>query len=548
VCCQAREYVSQQYDDFRRGKCSFEDVTDYLTLIDANSLYPAAQKHFKYAYGKWTYLAPQPPDVDLLNNVYNEDEINRSMYLVDVSCPRDLITAFLLSRDSDGNLVQDLEDKKNEWYWGCEIIEAIILGYKVTAIHEIKRFELSDYIFNEFVTKCWEGRKAHPPPNIQNLTYKQAMNELTGKFGQKVPKTNHFIYTPDYSPRTDKNVGNQENFENMMKKVVDFTVIWDRKTGTNKATIFETENECLDPSYPIYLSGQILAYSKVWMSRAMRACNAYLDPSCAMYYTDTDSLCLPAKCIPILQRGGYIGKDLGQFSCDLGDFKDQVFAKILVGIFAATKGPYSMCFICPKGSGVYTDFNEKRKKAGLSQVPDGGMLEKVRVKGMPHINGPFPWGENIEVELDEMTARNYKRAKAWLDDPFGREIPSDLIGERIYMYRNLYGEEERIFAKHINYEIIRHVMERQGELVCFFGTMKKSLVDNQGKAFQVRPNVVRRMLLKSDWWARGKRIFMDGDEDNYQALSYPVGFDPDGSRLEVDYSRWESGSQISELF
>lgn len=546
VCCQYREYVSEQYDAFTKGECKFDDIKDYLGCIDANSLYPAAQYRNQFAFGKWKYILVQS-DVDharwlqLFDTLGDEEAILRSMFLVDVTCPGDLLTAFLLARDpSTSKLVQDLEPKTRQWYWGCELIEARILGYSITRVHEVKQFERREFIFQEFVAKCWQGRKDNPPPNIRNLTYKQAMNELTGKFGQRVPKTNSFIYTPQYQPRSDKNVGSQEQFQQMMKSVVDFTVIWDKKNATPKATIFEIENECLDPSYPIYLSAQILAYARVHMSRAMRICNAYLDPTCAIYYTDTDSLVLPAKCIPLLDRAGMIGKELGQFSCDLSSFENKVFAKILVGIFAATKGPYSLGFICPPNDCIYNNLRKGQYSTNQQLVVDGCLLEKTRIKGMPHVNGPYLFGESIQLDMNGMNVGNYKRAKKWLKDPFNREIPSDLIGQRIYMYRNLQGKEERIFAKHINYEMIKHVMLRQGELVCFFGSMKKSLVNEKGEAFQVRPNVVRRFLLKTEWWNNAetpKRIFADGEEDDYQALSYPVGYDPgnEGARFEIDY-------------
>lgn len=87
--------------------------------------------------------------------------------------------------------------------------------------------------------------------------------------------------------------------------------------GNNTAVLFEVENECLDPQYPIYLSAQILAYSRVYMSRILRMVNGYLDPKNSFYYTDTDSLVLSPDAYEILLKEGKIGKELGQLSCDL---------------------------------------------------------------------------------------------------------------------------------------------------------------------------------------------------------------------------------------
>ena len=94
---------------------------------------------------------------------------------MDVECPRDLITAFLLARNEKKELEYSLEPKINAWYWGCELIEAILLGYKVTRVYEIKEFERLEFLFSDFVTFCWDGRKRFPKPAVENRAFKEIM-------------------------------------------------------------------------------------------------------------------------------------------------------------------------------------------------------------------------------------------------------------------------------------------------------------------------------------------------------------------------------------
>ena len=168
---------------------------------------------------------------------------------------------------------------------GCELEEALILGYTVTKIHEMKTFATRAYIFKDYVSKCWQGRQRTLKGSAQNLCFKFAMNSLTGKFGQRSFDTNRAIFTTDYEPSKKMD----QSFQEMLQRVVDFTPIFTAE-GYNSAIMLDVENEQKGPRYPIYLSAQILAYARVHMSHIMRAANCYRSWSRAIYYTDTDSL------------------------------------------------------------------------------------------------------------------------------------------------------------------------------------------------------------------------------------------------------------------
>lgn len=179
------------------------------------------------------------------------------------------------------------------------------------------------------------------------------------------------------------------------------------------------------------------------------------------------------------------------------------------------------------------------------------LWEKTRVKGMPHNNTPFEHRECIRLEdmfpegeeerkyyvsLEE----RYQMVKDWFASPYQNPLPTNMIGKRIYMYQELEeevgeGEERkatclnRHFATHINCDLIEKVMSHSGELVCFFGTMKKSMINEHGGLLQVKPTVLRRVLCKNNWWASSKRLFFEGD-DQFTALSYPPNYSRENCR------------------
>lgn len=525
VTPQYKQFESEDLAAYMNGYMVEDEVKDYLIDADVNSLYPSVQKGNTFACGKWKYkyfkknddprikekhIEEQLSELDFINDLRNEELIKRRMYKVDVKCPTDLLTPFLLSRDNKtGKLEQNLHRKYEQWYWGVELIEAIILGYKVLHIHTIKEFEKAYKLFDKYVTKCWQGRIDNPGPCVKNLVFKKMMNSLTGKFGQRTNTTSSYV-SSSFEAKTEKSLGSHQEFTKMMDRIKDFTAIYNND-GINTAIIVEVENENLDPSYPIYLSAQILAYSRVAMSKIMRILNSYLDPNRAFYYTDTDALVLPAECIPILEKTKLIGKELGQLSCDLGDFKNNKFAKIVKAIFAAPKGPYSIVYI----------ENET-------------LLEKTRVKGMPHTNLEFAYEEDIKRELNGLEENQLHRVLEWFKNPSTNPIPSDLIGNRIYCYHDLTNGEDKsddYYARHINFNIIDQVLTREGELCCYFGNMLKKSSHDNDIAFSVKPNVIRRYLCKTNWWDKGFRFYKP-NEDSVFDLTYPAGYN-NGNNLEV---------------
>ncbi len=208
-----------------------------------------------------------------------------------------------------------------------------LLGYRVTRLVEVKEFEKFGDLFSAFVDICWEGRQKNKKGTAKNLSFKNTANSVTGKFGQRSHPTDYHIFTVDQkmSPKA------REIFKQAVEELLDFDPIFDTN-GENHAVFIESRSENIHPAYPIYLSAQILANSRVYMSSLYRVCGAYLDPERAIYYTDTDSMVVSSAAAEELDRWGFIGNQLGQLSCDLHDPFDGRCAKIIRGVWAAPKG------------------------------------------------------------------------------------------------------------------------------------------------------------------------------------------------------------------
>lgn len=521
VMCVRKEYISTEYDEENPDKVyNYDDIEDYLIYPDINSLYPKAQVLEPFAIGMWKYMKVRDDQNIMicshLNLLKNEEWMKRCMFKVDVTCPKDLIIAFLLERDSKGMLVHNLHNKVAQWYWGIELIEAVTLGYRITKIHEIKEWPKRVRLFDKYVNLCWQGRKDNPAPSQKNLSFKAALNILTGKFAQKSNHTSSAVFNTTYKP-TKKN-----EFDIMMSKVVDFTPIFS-EDGSKCAMMLELDNENKDPTYPPYISAQILANARVYVSRIMRCCNAYLNPLNSIYYTDTDSLVMPVRNLKALIKGGYIGKELGQLKCDLGPFRNNQFSKILKARWAAVKGPYSIVYLNP----------------GESKLK-----EKIRVKGIRHRDKPFSHSKDLHVDLPRKDKQKMIEILNWIKDPFHYSLPQDLVKKLYYVYITRGSAD---FLKHLNWDFIKKIMESEGELICFYGGMRRSYFDETlGRVLTVRPTVTRRMVCKTDWWSLGKRVFFPESNKDPQAISYPPGFSETDRRLSINYE-YESLLRVAQL-
>lgn len=509
VTPQRKQFISKDFSE-QLEQLAYESIEDYLFYCDVNSLYPAAQHRFKYAHGKWEYH--QRYTAEQLNAAGLDDNtIDRCQFKVTIECPKDLLTPFLVSRNpATKSMEHSLDTKVECWYWGSEIREALLLGYRVVTLHETLEFEKLSDLFSKYVDICWQGRLDNPKkgPNAnptKNLAFKLAMNRLTGKFGQNTHLVNWAILNTNQVKGTAKD---DKTFKSLLSRINDFTPIF-CESG-NIAVVLELDAEDKNPDYPIYLSAQILAYSRVMMSEVMRAGDCYRNEDHALYYTDTDSLVLSAKVFPQLRDAGLFGSRLGQLSCDLHDWANQAeadraeFSKIVKGIWAAPKGPYSLVYVDPRES---------------------AFKEKIRTKGIPHSKQTFKYKSPNVIKEDTQRTEELAHIEAWLMQPTLYQVPKTFIGKRFYVFE-LNATKEKYFAERLTYAIIEQMMRGEGQLTCLFGTMKKTFMNDQGKILEIRPDVVRRMPCRINWW-EAKALRFAKDKEDPLSITYPLGYERD---------------------
>lgn len=490
-----RKFISK---DMKEEDIPYDEIEDYLILADVNSLYPSVQMKYGYAYGKWEYKDLSENEAlqkeYILKIIDREDEvwIRKRMFQVDVTCPKNINIAFLLDRNEKGEMLHNLYDKKKRWYWGGELAEAVTLGYKITFIYQVKEFEKFGPLFMKYVSKCWQGRKDNPAPNVKNLVFKLMMNSLTGKFAQRTNRVNTMIASSSVNSSKQKK---------MMKEIIDNIYDFEMVELDNKETalFIKVEDPEAAPSHPIYLSAQILSNSRVYMSEIMRCGKCYFSEKNAIYYTDTDSLVAPSHCVPLWEKAGYIGSELGQMKCDLGDFTNNQFSKVVLALFAAPKGPYSIVHVNPNSS---------------------TLMEKIRAKGIPHPSNICKYLDGIQYEPSLEENELMDHCRQWMLNKDVKSAPSAFISKTFYIYET---PDKMSFVKRLNAGLIEEMINEEGVLNCFFGGIKKNFSSTTGEYLTVKPDVKKRIPCKSNWWDGTKRIFKEGQESIYD-LSYPLGY------------------------
>ena len=144
------------------------------------------------------------------------------------------------------------------------------------------------------------------------------------------------------------------------------------------------------------------------------------------------------------------------------------------------------------------------------------------MKGIPHPSKSWLYHDPLKIVLDAPASRLFTQMREFLIDPTHAPIPCKVIGTRFYMYRSLV-DVDVYCAKHINYDIIEKLMEKKGELLAYYGGMKRAFHYFNGDILLVKPDVVSRMVCRTDWWDKGKRIY--APDANACDPSFPPGYD-----------------------
>lgn len=423
-----------------------KNVDDYLVMVDVVSLYPTVMKKYKFPVGK--------PTITQLNEdwveIYKSTPKDRSIWCVDIVCPKDILVAFLMCKqNADEPAKQTLEDKNGVWITGVELVEAELLGYKVIKAYSVLQWPDTEFVFGEYIDVMFALKQKHSH-NKNSAGYqsgKGGMNAVSGKFGQKV-----------VTQRTTVALNLSDN-----KLFSETTIDVEPLLALNKDKIqgyFITNADNKEPTLPTYLSVFILSHARVYMSEIVRLMDGYKNPRTTLYYTDTDSLIVHCSAIPPIQH--LLGKEIG---CLENEFPNQ---KIIEAVFLAPK-TYALTI----------------------QTAEGVLLNKIRCKGIPHRGDVFPASEH---QISFTTEKE-------LDDFFQKQV--ELRTKMYIITEEVNGQKQTKTCDNLSTEVFKTVLFKNCGVDVVFGSLKKDLVvEGQKARFSITPQWLLRGLCVNDWWQK----------------------------------------------
>ena len=466
----------------------YDSITDHLIYLDVNSLYPAAQVNQKYPVGDYRYVNVNPDSpshhtyLKKLKNNWCKDKWYRRIVKVDVTCPNDLMVPFLMSRNEEKETVQNLLEKKEEWYTGVELWAAMKIGYKVTRIYGFYEWKLMLKIYDDFVYPAYKRKQAAPRDTPIYTANKNLLNGLTGKFAQKNNTEKISFILPDEEIPKKVSPTNNQNITDMCDTDGELLGYYVKE---------KVESEFC--RFPIQQSIFILAHSKRIMLKITKDMGILTDEQYAVLYGDTDSIIVLNDAFKRLKQK-WIGEELGQL-------KEEVDGKII-----------SLTVLGPKNYNlVYID----RKTLQIKT--------KTRCKGIPHIGWDYPAFITNEIK-DQTILSKIDTMTELFDTKKANHFFSECnIKDRYYVIENME-TKEKIVCKHIANQHFDLILNRKVSLKIIFGSMiRKFSPDNMSNIY-IAPDYKHREMAKNLWWNKEKRIFIEPKEDEFQyPTAYPIG-------------------------
>jgi hypothetical protein len=389
-----------------------------------------------------------------------------------------------MSRGINGDLIQDLNPKQSQIYYGPEIAHAVNkLGYVITKIHWVMEFEDVKPLFKEYMGNFWKVKKAASKGTVRYSTAKLVGNSLSGKFGQRELMKNTCI-------RTAKDI-EEKNF-----KYFGFDFIQNGEDVL--ALITQEPNEKAFTSYPSYLSMAILAYSRILMSEYSLLAGCYSDAECTPFYGDTDSLILPFKTLEKLKP--VMGSEIGQLDDEFCGGKALTFTGLALKTY----------------NQIYVDVKNDPEKGHR-------VLSVTKCKGIPHSGAPLSVSEVMKPHPHAI--EDIELIRKYKNDPQNSNIPLEVgLKNVVYEinYTDVNKEIQRIYTTHIGHDSMRAMLHRKCTVSCFYTSIGKS-VRGLGKqtALSCFMKFNERRLGVSDWWNENKRRVKP---DSLDEVSKPYGF------------------------
>ncbi len=512
---------------------------DYLVYLDKNSLYPSVMYAEKYPCGKMTYNGYSNTKSfkviqEMMNDRYNDNSIHKyKLYMVDIICPKDLYIPFLMSRDEKGKNIQDLEDKIKVWYAGPEIMESLLLGYKIMRIYADYTWSKVEYLFKSFVQTAndrkTEAARQGKKNSAQYLGPKNEMNSLSGKFAQKTPETNYKLL-----------IGNTMKYEQIIRQ--SSIALWDINNDDILACVAEEKVENEASSFPIQLSVFILSNSKVSMSRFLRLTGGYRIAENCPIYGDTDSLIVPKKSILNVSKEEFGGL--------LGQMKDEMPNDRFIAIIVIAPKTYMKLFIKPIPYGTQNPEERKPKDGefylnitnsmlyGPSYGGNWGrksiesiynikgdvaymLFTSMTSKGIPHTSDEYPAFGNylVSIEKQQEAMDIYK----FLVNRENTKIHYKKVELKERLYLRIHNNSTEVKSR-ITWEDMLLVSKREAQIVCLYGGMIRNLCSSPNiEDVGVSLDYMQRSLTVENWWKKGNRNIVE-IVNNRNQITVPIGF------------------------
>lgn len=481
----------------------YDSCDDFLYYVDANSLYPTVMKKKKYPCGK--YIKITNPIImdrfkDEINNQNRNPKITEKwecrLACVDVTCPKDLSIAFLMSRDENGKNIQDLKDKVKCCYTGAELIEAVRLGYKITKIHYLFQWMKHEHLFNEFIDICYKGKRESARDTPPYLMYKMVMNALSGKFGQRNIKTKALLLIGNDIDLKYRNRGNTKE-------------IWSEE-DLLLALVCDVEQEFEYSSYPIHQSSFILGEARVFMSQFTDMFDGYRNLNNIPLYGDTDSLIITNHSYQLISQEMF-GEDLGQFKNEYPDCK-------IIGIIILGPKMYMILFLAREFKKVYNPEKNihETKRTGPMQC-----WTVFKAKGIPHRSDSYLAFSDYSV-----TQKVYDKAIDIYHFMKERTSTRDYylgvnVKERVYVKEDIDGN--LTVKDRITWDDCKLMLSKQCIITNIYGGMDRNLkYETCSDGVGVSIDYKRRIVADNLWWSKGNRGFCDFEKDIFP-VTFPNG-------------------------
>ncbi len=449
---------------------------------------------------------------------------------VDITCPKDLLIAFLMRRNEKGNNEQTLLDITRRWYAGPELMEAIRLGYKLTHVYNYYKFDYFEVLYATFIKVCYEERKKHPSGAL-NLMPKFSMNSVSGKGAQHTMAMACLVL-----------IGN-EMYQHQKATLTHTRTISD-DSGEPLACFVEEKKEVDMTPYSLNTTVWILSWSRVAMSRFTRLIEGYRCLFNCPIYGDTDSLFI-RKATADKAPKELFGKELGQFKNEMPDSK-------IIGMIVLAPKTYMKIVISPKveRDGKCGDYYEKngtlrkvprlsylahkdgRKKKGGKPIPgEFELLIQVTCKGIPHYSKPYRANENYLV--DEVKKAEILKVASRLTADQMSKSPKEIRQWDLVQLKDRYhvftqpGKEPQVYAA-FTIDTFRAVAEGKGCFTTVFGCMDRNLQQTSLDVMGITLDYNHRKLSAIPYWDKGGRLV-----NKEEFITYPLGYQHNCNRWQI---------------